>query len=321
MATYTATAAGSPISVGGLPAGNYTFQVAASNQAGVGPLSAATAAVAVAASSGGGTSAAGADWVSHFSSRTLFENDFYPVAGINGGKDPASNIWCAGTSNSFYPYTFFTDSTAPAGEYIRAFCDRISLHPADSGKVNGSPWIGCSGLTKRGFTSGYLEFAARFPSAGAGNGMWPAMWTYAQGNTGSGTDNTGPYTQSQSGGSGGNEIDLLEIFGNAKAMEYASTVHTPASQYGNVIVTRDTNKDTWHTWGLEWNHSVLNFFYDRVNVGSDAAEAHSFGEQLQARIDMVVMSQGSFGVGYDSTTPNSLFFDVSYVRHWASRPF
>jgi beta-glucanase (GH16 family) len=122
-----------------------------------------------------------------------FEDDFtsldtskwytcYPYS-LEGAVDEGSDgSWNAGTApldGAVYdPFSIVSDSSATDGKLLRVSCRRTTA--AEQADTGGKAWVGGIIISQEGWASGYLEWRARFPAAGSGTGMWPALWLFGQ---------------------------------------------------------------------------------------------------------------------------------------------
>jgi hypothetical protein len=139
--------------------------------------------------------------------------------------------------------------------------------------VESDPSNGVPGHTGFQYTEGYVEWRAFSPAAQNGElADWPALWS------------RGP--------SGGNlEIDTFEgIHGKA---EFHFHWNPEFFQEGG-LTPHQGYAGGWHTYGVDWEHGVLTFYYDGVMVGQLANSrilAHTEPQYLL----MDLVAPGSYG--------------------------
>jgi hypothetical protein len=244
----------------------------------------------------------------------------YPYS-LTGEADEGSHAsWNAGTTaingSVVNPFSVVSDVTATDGYCLRITCRQASGAEQTSLVALGattaeSLYIGGIMVSQAGWTGGYVEWRAKLD--GNGNGMWPALWLYAQ--TQSGTSNGWTQTKAATA-QAGCEIDMLEVFGGSTGEPWNSTVHYgpvgATTQQGPYSQTTDTSG--WHTYGIWWNGStVLQFYQDRVLVHDASAYASQFsGVQMCARMNYTVET-GASGT--------SMYMDIDSFSHYPSRPF
>lgn len=252
---------------------------------------------------------------------TFDSSRWYPCYPYNlgGAVDEGSKgSWNAGTSalngSVYSPYTIVADTSTNSGSLLRISCRRTTA--AEKVSTAGKDWVGGIMISHGGWTNGYVEWRARFPAAGNGAGMWPALWLFGQ---------TQSSATQQKASRGLSEMDMLEIFGVPGT--WNSTVHDVNSA-GAVSNDRRYTGPTdtgWHTYGIEWNgSSVLNFYYDHLLKSSaTTTEAANFnGQSMCARMNYSVTDSVSWaGAHTNATTPNTLYFDVDYFKHYLTKPF
>jgi beta-glucanase (GH16 family) len=179
------------------------------------------------------------------------------------------------------------------------------------------PWIGGTIVSNTNrpdmtFGYGYYEFRARFPIAG--RGMFPALWFFAA------------RGQNSAANKDGAEIDLLEVFGFPTGQPWTSGLHMKdARGQGDSmqVLTLATDTAGWHTYGLDWTESKLDFYYDREVKASITGPSATYfaGCKMAIRVDYSMNAQ-FFGAARqsDATTPAVLSLDVDYIRQY-DRPF
>jgi hypothetical protein len=241
----------------------------------------------------------------------------YPYA-LGGEVDEGSGgSWNAGTTALngvvYDPFQIVSDSTATDGSLVRINCRRTTS--AEQSAAGGKAWVGGIMISQEGWTSGYVEWRARFPAAGNGTGMWPALWMFGQTQSSSTQDKASR---------GASEMDMLEIFGVPGT--WNTTIHDVSSSgaVGNDRVYSGSTDNGWHTYGIEWDgESVLDFFYDGTQMSSGtAAQAANFnGQSMCARMNYTITDDASWtGEATNSSTPSPLYFDVDYFYHYTARP-
>lgn len=160
--------------------------------------------------------------------------------------------------------------------------------------------------TKGSWKYGKLEIRAKLPM---GKGTWPAIWMLP--------------TENQYGGwpkSG--EIDIMEHVGHVPDSIYG-TVHTGAfnwlkGTHRGGAAELDDLADEFHTYGIDWDESKIDFFVDdRVYMSfqneNSGEEAWPFDQPFYLILNLAVggILGGKEGVGEDIWPQQML---VDYIR-------
>ncbi|MBT9383017.1 family 16 glycosylhydrolase [Pseudooceanicola sp. CBS1P-1] len=135
------------------------------------------------------------------------------------------------------------------------------------------------------FCTGYVEICADLPDE---VGMWSAFWLMP------------------ADGDWSAEIDILEVLG-----EDADTLHTNVwdDGSGSSQAVYDTGAaDGFHTYGLYWDESVIEWYYDGTLIRS--AENTAF-EDMYLIINLAV---GGWAEDPDATTDFSEGLQIDYIR-------
>jgi hypothetical protein len=249
-----------------------------------------------------------------------------------GAKDPAGtsyNAWqgenCG--NGAVYPFTVISDTTATNGSALRITCRKttsaeqtyIESRGVDS---TSALWVGGATTTRQYFTftdSIYVEWRARFPVAGQGYGMFPALWMKDAASDGPGL----PYN---SGAQIGGELDMVEIFGMPQTDSgffWSTTSWVKASSTASLVGTNcghiDNDVTNWHTYAMAWTPTTLRFYQDGVQTGSgDQNAAYYNGIKMDIRLNYTICYYGPDSP--NTTTPSSLYMDVDYVHVYPSIP-
>jgi beta-glucanase (GH16 family) len=149
-----------------------------------------------------------------------------------------------------------------------------------------SGWI--QSMHKVHYQYGYVEIRARFP---AGNMVWPAFWTIAEGLVWC------------------PEFDIAEWFGSFAGMgQHLCYEPWPNHQWDSRFEYGISDVTQWHTYGLDWRPGQADFSVDGVVTRSIAA-SYVPDEPMY-----FVLNNGvEAAAGPDMTTwPNAL--EVDYIR-------
>lgn len=336
MATYTASASSSPITVSGLPAGSYTFTVAGSNSVGTGPASAASASVTVAAPAGGKFTPT---WSDEFTGSALSwvttsgSSQGNWVSTGNEGGDAQGNLQ---TGHTDYVGSSYDSPKSISDQYgivtVANSVMTISCLRNPGGNGISNTWLGVYLVSNRwanlSWKYGYFEFRMRCPNPV--RGMFPALWFY----------NNTTYTPASHSGA---EIDLLEVFGNPTGQPQSVGVHYAGSgangQSGASLANEDSDITQWHRYALDWQSDHIACYKDGVLQNKDpngnvispitgaGAAWFAAGPPLGIRIDYVM--DPTF-VGSNQQSVNSGTLDppsgtrpqmqLDYVRYYPTMP-
>jgi beta-glucanase (GH16 family)/predicted RNA-binding protein with TRAM domain len=174
----------------------------------------------------------------------------------------------------------------------------ITAAPPDTTKY-GYPGSWDSGLihTKESFSQkyGYFEMRADLP---AGEGIWDAFWLLP--------DDNRPEHR---------EIDIIEHYGN----DYIySWTHTDDPDPNGANVDRQTFSDNpgildgYHTFGLEWTPTHLNFYYDGELRGSQVTPS-DMHDPMYILANLAMESKADPNKTYEP-------FKIDYIRAYSKDP-
>jgi beta-glucanase (GH16 family) len=148
---------------------------------------------------------------------------------------------------------------------------------------------------KFSFKYGYLESRMLIPSCG---GCWPAFWMLPR------ADHWPP------------EIDIIEYFNTAEQVVPYSAVHYPSPEarkldyFSERLRIKDTDNyiGTWHTYGVLWTKTSVQFYIDGFPGPQYNVEARI------PHLAMYPIIQLAIGRGHKPETGSTM--QVDYVRAW-----
>lgn len=227
--------------------------------------------------------------------KTWLPNEF----DINHGyEDFAGQNWNA-NPNQAPGYNPFSIVTSDGRTHLRITCKR---RPPEMDQVTSEDWVSGYMITNpalRTFTYGYFEAELRLPNLA--KGAFPSFWLY-------GTDSQ-------------REIDIFEVFGEASGKFYG-TVHETNQGPSATVMSSDRDLRDWHRIGFDWQPGYLRWFYDGVQIHEYTGPLLTkFNRPMSIRLNhaMVPQSWGTWNAP-DASTPSPMFYDVNYVRYWATKP-
>jgi len=173
--------------------------------------------------------------------------------------------------------------------------------------------------SKKSFFTGKYEIRCKLPE---GTGLWPAFWTYADGQ------------------SGWNEIDIFEIYGD-DINRFTSNIHHKWMQtdqsscgYGQYV----TNFNQWHTFTCTFEFDQIKWYIDDVlirtiprfetiNNGyldcSDPLPAGTFLQNKAYPLErMHIIFNMAIQDGGNAPNANTLFpsyFEIDYIKYYLKR--
>lgn len=138
------------------------------------------------------------------------------------------------------------------------------------------------------FQYGFAEAKLQVPY---GTGYFPAFWML------------GPTS----------EIDLMEVFGNTTNFSCGVHLGHYTSKWG--CNTHGGNTlGSWHTFGVDWEPTYINFYYDGNVVGTTTNTSQIPAEQMYILLNFAIGA--NFIPAPDSTTVFPAYFRSDYVRVW-----
>ena len=163
---------------------------------------------------------------------------------------------------------------------------------------------GSGELTGPPITYGYFEIAAKLPSL---QGFWPALWLHPA--------NGDAFLKSATAA----EYDLAEIFGNAypsgTVQQTAISSYSPSiAKYVQTAVP--TAATAYHTYGLLWTPSGVNYYIDRVARTPVWPNLTNGPESIQ--LTLQVFAPGTWAPAPASTTPQTMY--LTYYRAYQATP-
>jgi len=165
--------------------------------------------------------------------------------------------------------------------------------PYQSGMVSTGP-VGNEGDTAGfTFTYGYVEATVRMPTA---EGTWPAVWLLS-------ADRTSLP-----------EIDIVENYGSRPG-RFTSRVHQRVDGSGEsegIESTERSRQTGWHTVGVLWTPTSVEFFVDDVSTGSITDSALIPQTPMYLIINLAMGGQA--GSVDDAALPQR--FEIEAVRVW-----
>lgn len=191
-----------------------------------------------------------------------------------------------------------------------------SLYPAIQSEMTAQgvsgpvpSWMGGELITNRAdvtFTYGYFEFRERIVNGGKGE--FPAMWFYSANESG------------DAQGKSMAEIDLYEIFGTPG--KWSTTLHGAGTT--NVGTTTDpASVDGWHTYGMNWQPNLLQFFEDGKLIYQVTGAAASYYNDLKMAIRVNFAMDAPWfptSAHSDGTTPSPMEMQIDYIRQYDVPP-
>jgi beta-glucanase (GH16 family) len=147
---------------------------------------------------------------------------------------------------------------------------------------------------------GYAEVRAKLPSGSVG--MWPAFWLLP-------ADNSWPP-----------EVDIMEWQGVTPAQDQVTLWWAlPNGDVSRAYNTGGNLSAAYHTYGLDWQASYADFYFDRRRV------MHYTGPHVpqKAMFILINLAIGGWEKGQLDPPPSEFptSYDVDYVRVWNKRPF
>jgi beta-glucanase (GH16 family) len=155
------------------------------------------------------------------------------------------------------------------------------------------------------YVHGYIE--ARIRTVPFGPAAWPAFWLVGAQGTG--------------GWPAYGEFDIMEAYGLQPGYAETGSHFTSPADAGNVAVNVGSVAD-WHTYGLNWTASALQYVYDGRVVSTVNATTASQKSALQLAhsviLNYAIGGDGPAYYGYNGDPTSSLpsTMSVDYVRAW-----
>jgi hypothetical protein len=270
------------------------------------------------------TAPVGLVWSDEFDTLSL-TTDAAPSSGVwrtrgyeSGGTLATGYTDFAGTSWNTSPVQHPAHTPfSVAGSVLTVKAKRT---PIEVTNVAGALWMGGYLVTNHLNTAplrwrfGYFEWRARLPNPA--RGMFPALWLFNN-------------IAGRSDGKEGAEIDMLEVFGTASGMPWASGWHnnpTPGVS-GNAGTFADDTAG-WHRYGVEWTATAIRYYKDGIQKAElTGTNATWFATaDLGVRIDYVMdPSWEPLGSALRSTSSDPPLgteprLEVDYVRVFSAKP-
>jgi beta-glucanase (GH16 family) len=146
-------------------------------------------------------------------------------------------------------------------------------------------WTSGRLTTAAAFYQGTFSIRAKFPDQ---SGMWPALWME----------------------NGGNEIDLMEIYGNHTWFD-GSALHNDRYQIHEGYSMRRPVGSGWHTWTGKWNSSTIRFYEDgRLYYTAKTPPVFNNGIGMNVIINLAV---GGRGGGSVPASPSSMTMLIKWI--------
>jgi beta-glucanase (GH16 family) len=167
-----------------------------------------------------------------------------------------------------------------------------------SGRINSS--------LKGDWVNGRIEALAKLP---AGQGTWPAIWSYPTDGFYGGWPNSG-------------EIDIMEYVGCDPGIIHG-TIHTGA--YNHTLGTQKGDSYTgnveseFHLYAIEWDQQKIDFYFDSIKYFTFINENKTYAQwPFDKRFHLILnLAIGGDWGGYCGPVDNNIFpvqLEVEYVR-------
>jgi beta-glucanase (GH16 family) len=278
----------------------------------------------------------GATW------RTIFDDEF-TGSGVDSSKWNVGNNSNFGSSND-EDECYRTSNVTETGGTLRLTAKRQTVTNCGSNPNGGDSYYFTSGfVTTRGqfgglkmkFRQGYAEVRMRVPR---GNVYWPAFWL------------ADPDDGSAPGWPAYGEIDVAELYGSRPDISESNfhrtggdigadvhNVNNPGSSNmginvnpPNAFVAGGTN--SWHTYGINWTATKLEWFVDGVKVrtynASGSADTSALSYEHSLILNLALGGSGPQGFGYTGHESGSGYsngnlvadlpgtMEIDYARVW-----
>ena len=158
---------------------------------------------------------------------------------------------------------------------------------------SGSNWTGgiLSTDTTKKFQYGFVEVRAKLPT---GKGFWPAIWLY--------------------GGSGSDELDIMEFLGGDVSTIYQSYYGSDGALHQAFPKSSDWTAN-YHLFQMKWEPGRMTYYMDNVQTGSWTQSVPARQMYLMLNFDVGGSGDGTGWGGLpNSSTPTTATFNVDYVR-------
>lgn len=185
-------------------------------------------------------------------------------------------------------------------------------YTSQSDQTGAADTYACGGIfTNNTFTFqyGYVEVRARFESY---QGCWPAIWLMPKNSTG----------WPQSG-----EIDIMEHINYQNKVHQTLHFHNNAGT-GNAQVSHQTNisnRDGWHTYGVEWTETDITFYVDGSATSTVSASQYTNWPFSKENHEFYLLIDQQIGGSWTGNgmqpgtwSDGSADFDIDYVRVYST---
>lgn len=239
--------------------------------------------------------------------------DFWQNINSGGYEDFAGTSFNINPNNpTFAPYNPFSVENGylqiEASRTPSALVGPIQQAMSQQGQPGGVPdWTGGILITNKDvqtFTYGYFEFRERV--VGEGKGEFPAMWFYSANESG------------DAQGKSSAEIDLSEIFGTPG--KWSTTLHGAGTTN---VGTHTADTTGWHTYGMNWQKDLLQFYEDGQVIYTVTGAAASYFNDLKMSIRVNFSMDAPWfpaSSHSDSTTPSHMDMQIDYIRQYDTFP-
>jgi serralysin len=139
---------------------------------------------------------------------------------------------------------------------------------------------------------GYFEMKAELPT---GQGVWPAFWLLP-------TDGSWPP-----------ELDALESIGGNTVYQTEHTDSTGKPTYISAATTLSNVANTYHTYGVLWTATSIEFFIDHVEVNSIPTPSDMHTPMYM----LANLAIGGYWPGDAPTTFTSAQMKIAYIRAYS----
>ncbi len=173
-------------------------------------------------------------------------------------------------------------------------------HDYTSGMIQSGGWPANGSTPTFSYEFGYAEVRAKLPAGRIG--MWPAFWLLP-------ADNTWPP-----------EVDIMEWQGVSPTQDNTTLWWSlPNGDYSRLYNAVVDLSQAYHTYGLDWQSSYADFYFDRKRV------MHYAGPNVPQKAMFILINLAIGGWERGQLHPPASEFpttySVDYVRVWDKKPF
>jgi beta-glucanase (GH16 family) len=227
-----------------------------------------------------------------------FDAEMTSAADMSQFQSTFDNGWRALYSNGeAQAYADYDDPSAPNPYSFSNGALNITASPTP---YYGQPYVSGMLSTDHNFAQSYGYFEARIDTPGD-KGFWPAFWMLPD------------------GGAGLPEIDIMEQPNNNGANSYWNYVSAITSKSGGFVDAGTNLSSGYHTYGVLWTASTIQFSLDGNLIGDPiATEPSLMGQKMYMLLNLAVGNASSWP---GATAPGaSATVSVDYIRAYSNDP-